>query len=57
VSGDRMKETITTAEKLEIHYPLREYQIEWIEKIYRAWDRGQRKVLAQLPTAASDIAL
>jgi len=47
-----MKETITTAEKLEIHYPLREYQIEWIEKIYRAWDRGQRKVLAQLPTAA-----
>ncbi len=46
------QQKITTAQKLAVHYPLREYQVEWIEKIYRAWNLGNRKVLAQLPTAA-----
>ncbi|MDJ0727874.1 MAG: DEAD/DEAH box helicase [Prochloraceae cyanobacterium] len=46
------QQKISRAEKLAIQYPLREYQVEWIEQIYRAWNRGKRKVLAQLPTAA-----
>lgn len=29
---------------------LREYQTELISKIYQSWERGNRKVLAQLPT-------
>ena len=31
-------------------YPLRDYQEDWIEKIYGAWKSGNRRVLAQLPT-------
>ncbi|MGK7874761.1 MAG: DEAD/DEAH box helicase [Xenococcaceae cyanobacterium] len=33
-------------------YPLREYQQEWIEEIWAAWNNGKRSVLAQLATAA-----
>ena len=50
--GKMRQQKITSGEKLAIHYPLREYQVEWSEKIYRAWHRGNRKVLAQLPTGA-----
>jgi superfamily II DNA or RNA helicase len=33
-------------------YPLREYQKYWIEEIFASWLRGNKSVLAQLPTGA-----
>ena len=33
-------------------YPLREYQKYWIEEIFASWFRGNKSVLAQLPTGA-----
>lgn len=36
-------------EEVFIKYQLRDYQIEWIEDIFEAWARGNRRVLAQLP--------
>ncbi|MBA3921562.1 MAG: DEAD/DEAH box helicase, partial [Nostocaceae cyanobacterium] len=33
-------------------YYLRDYQDEWIQDIYSSWNRGNRRVLAQLPTGA-----
>ncbi len=38
--------------QIEARYPLRDYQQNWIEQIVAAWNRGIRRVLAQLPTAA-----
>ncbi|MDJ0718091.1 MAG: DEAD/DEAH box helicase [Prochloraceae cyanobacterium] len=35
---------------LSSKFPLRDYQIEWIDAIYEAWRTGARRVLAQLPT-------
>ena len=38
--------------KVLLKYQLRNYQHKWIEDIFRAWSRGQRRVLAQLACGA-----
>lgn len=42
---------MTTA-KVSCIYELRDYQHEWIKKIWHSWQLGNRRVLAQLPTGA-----
>ena len=44
---------VTTISKTDSPpYPLRDYQVELIQGIYKHWKNGQTKVLAQLPTGA-----
>ncbi|KAB8314380.1 DEAD/DEAH box helicase [Tolypothrix campylonemoides VB511288] len=38
--------------KVVRQYELRDYQRKWIKDIWESWNRGNRRVLAQLPTGA-----
>ncbi|MEH1978685.1 MAG: DEAD/DEAH box helicase [Nostoc sp.] len=37
---------------MPVTYELRDYQHQWIKDIWNSWEKGNRRVLAQLPTAA-----
>ncbi|MEH1978033.1 MAG: DEAD/DEAH box helicase [Nostoc sp.] len=37
---------------MPVTYELRDYQHQWIKDIWNSWENGNRRVLAQLPTAA-----
>ncbi|MEH1788843.1 MAG: DEAD/DEAH box helicase [Nostoc sp.] len=37
---------------MSVTYELRDYQHEWINDIWNSWEKGNRRVLAQLPTAS-----
>ncbi|NEU78692.1 DEAD/DEAH box helicase family protein [Nostoc sp. UIC10630] len=37
---------------MPVTYELRDYQHQWIKDIWNSWKNGNRRVLAQLPTAA-----
>jgi len=38
--------------QMTLTYELRDYQHKWIKDIWKSWQLGNRRVLAQLPTGA-----